>query len=84
MEKQYGYIVKPDCLVLKNPVGNATMVNDGSSYDVEIFFSVNRWAPVVSCTQTGKTFVLPWEDILHLAAAAGLLDHQRATTGPEG
>ena len=73
MEKQYGFIVKPGRLVLKNPVGNATLVNDGSSYDVEISFSVTRWAPVISCPKTGKTFVLPWEDILHLAAAAGLL-----------
>lgn len=55
-------------LFLHIHVGAAT----GGEYSFELAFDSGSCAPLILCEDTGKTYELPWRDILTLAVAAGV------------
>jgi len=75
--KLYGHLLDPRAACFRTQIGSADVSrspDDGKSYHVKIAISVGDRSPVISCRETGKVFILPWEDILYLAGARGLLE----------
>jgi hypothetical protein len=67
MSDEIGELIPKDAMVLRQAVGDATW--DGKKYEMTLSTTM---APLVKSEQTGKTFSLPWKDILTLAIQAGV------------
>lgn len=79
MNAQYGEIMKPNTLVLREHLGTATAKIAGQKYNFELGRTLPGAAPIVRCVETGKDFLLSWEDILNLAEDAGIATPKEET-----
>jgi len=65
-----GMLYAPETLFLRNDVGTAS--GNGQTYEMTTNFG--NMAPIIRSRQTGKWFVLPWQEIIELAVKAGIDD----------
>lgn len=69
-----GSIAKKGTLFLREGIGTATATDDnGEKYHLELARVLPHGFPCVTCKETEKTFILPWDAILNLAEKAGIL-----------
>lgn len=68
----YGEVEKSSRYLLRESAGTAKRKNDdGTEYHLELAMALGTGCPIVTCKETGKTFILSWQDILQLAEEAG-------------
>jgi hypothetical protein len=68
MSDEIGELIPKDSMILRQAVGEAS-ASDGKKYEMTLSMAM---APLVKSELTGKTFSLPWKDILTLAIRAGV------------
>ena len=68
----YGKVEKSSRYILRESVGTAKRKDDeGKEYHLELAIGLGTGCPIVTCKETGKTFLLSWPDIFALAEEAG-------------
>jgi len=69
MKTLLGKIHSKGSMFLRKQIATA---KDNSGNDFEICIQLPNSLPLIRCVQTGLYFILDWQDILLLAAAAGI------------
>ncbi len=72
MDEQYGRILPPKRTIVRQHVGTATADENGITYNYEMSLVWGVQCPAVYCQETKRYYILEWEDILQLAAVAGI------------
>jgi hypothetical protein len=69
-----------ETMILRRYIGRAEREGTGLSYELTVGPAGN---PIVQSDKTGKYFAIGWENILHLAALAGIDEEGEPDEAPE-
>jgi hypothetical protein len=71
---EYGKIMQIKYLPMRQEVGTNRIADDaGNAYTLELSATFGAMSPIVHCKETGKIYMLDWENISSMAIEAGIL-----------